>query len=228
MDKKKIIAIVVLLIAAVAGWYFMYFTKTPVYSLNEARVAVEKHDVATFKKHVDLDSIFGSAYDDLIAVELEKPEVKENPFAGFAQVILKGMKSQIVGAMSNACYDKIGEAPQANSAAQDTQSAKADESMALVKGQQLEESMNVSDLKFKSVQEADINGDVALVPVVFESDNPDRGEVIFTVEMHRLDDKTWQAVRISDFKEYLELQEALKADKAKGQVQAQQQTQENL
>lgn len=228
MDKKKIIAIVALLIAAVAGWYFMYFTKTPVYSLNEARVAVEKHDVATFKKHVDLDSIFGSAYDDLISVELEKPEVKENPFTGFAQVILKGMKSQIVGAMSNACYDKIGEAPQDNSAAQDTQSAKADESMALAKGQQLEESMNVSDLKFKSVQEADINGDVALVPVVFESDNPDRGEVIFTVEMHRLEDKTWQAVRISDFKDYLELQEALKADKAKGQAQAQQQTQENL
>ena len=87
--------------------------------------------------------------------------------------------------------------------------------------------MNVSDLKFKSVQEADINGDVALVPVVFESDNPDRGEVIFTVEMHRLEDKTWQAVRISDFKDYLELQEALKADKAKGQAQAELQTQEN-
>ena len=88
--------------------------------------------------------------------------------------------------------------------------------------------MNVSDLKFKSVKDAEINGDVAQVPVVFESDNPDRGEVIFTVEMHRLADNTWQAVRISDFKDYLELQEALKADQAKGQVQAEQQTQENL
>ena len=228
MNKKKIIAIIAVLVAAIAGWYFMYFTKTPVYSLNEARVAMEKHDVVTFKKHVDLDSIFGRAYDDLIAVEMEKPEIKDNPFAGFAQVILKGMKSQIVGALSNACYDKIGETPGGNSAAQDTQSAKTDESMALAKGQQLEESMNVSDLKFKSVKDAEINGDVAQVPVVFESDNPDRGEVIFTVEMHRLADNTWQAVRISDFKDYLELQEALKADKAKGQAQAEQQTQENL
>ena len=219
MDKKKIIAIVVLLAAAVTGWYFMYFTKTPVYSLNEARVAVEKHDVAKFKKHVDLNSVFGSAYDDLIAVEMEKPEVKNNPFAGFAQAILKGMKSEIVGALSQACYDKIGETPKEDAAKQDNSADKTDESIALSKGEQLEERMNVRDLKFKSVKDAEINGDVAQVPVVFESDNPDRGEVIFTVEMRRLEDKTWQAVRISDFKDYLELQEALKADGSEGNKQ---------
>lgn len=215
MDKKKIIAIAVILVAAVAGWYFMYFTKTPVYSLNEARVAVEKHDVAAFKKHVDLESIFGCAYDDFIAVEMEKPEIKNNPFTGFAQTILKGMKSEIVGALSQACYNKIGEQPKDDAPSGDSGQATDDESIALSKGQKIKESMNVSDLRFKSVQEADISGDVAKVPVVFESENPDRGEVIFTVEMHRLEDKTWQAVRISDFKDYLELQEALKADKAK-------------
>ncbi len=217
MDKKKIIAIIVVLAAAVAGWYFMYFTKTPVYSLNEARVAMEKHDVATFKKHVNLNSVFGSAYDDLIDVEMEKPEVKNNPFAGFAQAILKGLKSDIVGALSQACYDKIGETPKEEAAAQDNSGSKADESIALSKGQELEERMNVRDLKFKSIKEAEIDGDVAQVPVVFESENrPDRGEVVFTVEMHRLEDKTWQAVRISDFKDYLRLQEDLKSDSSEG------------
>ena len=53
MSKKKIIIAVLVAIVAIAlGWYFLYFTKTPVYSLNLAREAVEKHDVNAFKKHV--------------------------------------------------------------------------------------------------------------------------------------------------------------------------------
>ena len=45
MSKKKIIIAVLVAIVAVAlGWYFLYFTKTPVYSLNLAREAVEKHE----------------------------------------------------------------------------------------------------------------------------------------------------------------------------------------
>ena len=37
MSKKKIIIAALVAIVAIAlGWYFLYFTKTPVYSLNLA------------------------------------------------------------------------------------------------------------------------------------------------------------------------------------------------
>ena len=51
MSKKKLfIAALVAVVAIILGWYFLYFTKTPVYSLNLAREAVEKHDVKCFQK----------------------------------------------------------------------------------------------------------------------------------------------------------------------------------
>ena len=93
MSKKKIIIAVLVAIVAIAlGWYFLYFTKTPVYSLNLAREAVEKHDVNAFKKHVDVDSIIGSGYDDVVAMQLEDPEIKDNPLKGLAEVMFQGLK----------------------------------------------------------------------------------------------------------------------------------------
>ena len=48
MNKKKLIfGGVILVLVLVAAWYFMYFTKTPGYALNQAREAYTKHDVAT-------------------------------------------------------------------------------------------------------------------------------------------------------------------------------------
>ena len=64
MNKKKLIfGGVILVLVLVAAWYFMYFTKTPGYALNQAREAYTKHDVATFKKYVDVESIVGSGYE---------------------------------------------------------------------------------------------------------------------------------------------------------------------
>ena len=102
MSKKKIIIAVLVAIVAIAlGWYFLYFTKTPVYSLNLAREAVEKHDVNAFKKHVDVDSIIGSGYDDVVAMQLEDPEIKDNPLKGLAEVMFQGLKPKIVPILSN-------------------------------------------------------------------------------------------------------------------------------
>ena len=78
----------------------MYFTKTPVYSLNLARESVEKHDVVTFKKHVDVESIVGSGYDDFVEVQMNDLLIKDNPFKGFAEAMLRGLKPQIVPALS--------------------------------------------------------------------------------------------------------------------------------
>jgi len=108
MSKKKIILAAVVAIVAIAlGWYFLYFTKTPVYSLNLAREAVEKHDVNAFKKHVDVDSIIGSGYDDVVAMQLEDPEIKNNPLKGLAEVMFQGLKPKIVPILSNEIYNAI-------------------------------------------------------------------------------------------------------------------------
>lgn len=197
MSKKKtIIAILIAVIAIVLGWYFLYFTKTPVYSLNLARESVEKHDVVTFKKHVDVESIVGSGYDDFVDVQMNDPLIKDNPFKGFAEVMLKGLKSQIVPALSQEIYNGIEKKSDDSN-----QNAKSKEAANEVK-----EKTGVKDLEFKSIGSANIDGNSAIVPIIFSSKELNQ-DVTFDLLMKKLEDGTWQAIKVNNFKEYLDLVE---------------------
>ena len=197
MSKKKtIIAILIAVIAIVLGWYFLYFTKTPVYSLNLARESVEKHDVVTFKKHVNVESIVGSGYDDFVDVQMNNPLIKDNPFKGFAEVMLKGLKSQIVPALSQEIYNGIEKKSDDSN-----QNAKSKEAANEVK-----EKTGVKDLEFKSIGSANIDGNSAIVPIIFSSKELNQ-DVTFDLLMKKLEDGTWQAIKVNNFKEYLDLVE---------------------
>ena len=187
MSKKKIIiAVLVAIVAIVLGWYFLYFTKTPVYSLNLAREAVEKHDVNAFKKHVDMDAIIGSGYDDLVAIEMEDPSIKNNPFKELAEVMFQGLKPKIVPILSNEITEQNAKEKQA-----------ADE---------MKEKTGIKNLEFKSIGSATIDGNSAVVPITFNSKELNQ-DVTFELAMKKLDDGTWQAIKINNFKDFLTLVE---------------------
>ncbi|WP_281674795.1 hypothetical protein [Veillonella tobetsuensis] len=197
MSKKKLfIAALVAVVAIILGWYFLYFTKTPVYSLNLAREAVEKHDVNAFKKHVDMDSIIGSSYDDVVAMQLEDPEIKNSPFRDLAEVMFQGLKPKIVPILSNEIYSAIAKQPE-NSEQNAREKQAADE---------MKEKTGVKDLEFKSIGSATVDGNSAVVPVTFNSQELNQ-DVTFNLAMKKLDDGTWQAVKINNFKEFLALVE---------------------
>lgn len=201
MDKKKIIAIIILVIAAIIGWYFMYFTKTPAYSLNMARESVEKHDVLTFKKHVDLERVLDSALDDFISVELEKPEIKNNPFKGLARNIFNSLKPEIVKELTDECYAKIADdKTDENNEKSNTNAATPADKMKAKTG--------IGQLKFKEMKDAVIVDDKAILPVICVFENDPSKEVTLQLEMKRLEDKTWQVIRVYNFKEYIELMES--------------------
>lgn len=70
MQTKKIkylLLAVVLAAAATLIWYFAYWVKTPQYSLGLIGTAVQKHDFTAFEKHVDMETLYSSAYDDVVA-----------------------------------------------------------------------------------------------------------------------------------------------------------------
>ena len=197
MSKKKLfIAALVAVVAIVLGWYFLYFTKTPVYSLNLAREAVEKHDVNAFKKHVDMDSIIGSSYDDVVVMQLEDPEIKNSPFKDLAEVMFQGLKPKIVPILSNEIYNAIAKQPE--SSEQNAREKQAADEM--------KEKTGVKDLEFKSIGSATVDGNSAVVPVTFNSKELNQ-DVTFNLAMKKLDDGTWQAVKINNIKEFLILVE---------------------
>ncbi|GAA4390403.1 DUF2939 domain-containing protein [Hymenobacter koreensis] len=65
----KRLLLVLLLIAVVAGGYWFYrdLTTGPKYALAQAAKAVNDHDVATFEKYVNVESVTGSLVDQVTA-----------------------------------------------------------------------------------------------------------------------------------------------------------------
>ena len=58
-DKQKKIGLgLIILILCAIAYYFLYFIKTPAYSIKIIQESIQKHDVATFEKHVDLDTLY--------------------------------------------------------------------------------------------------------------------------------------------------------------------------
>ena len=55
----------ILLGAAAAAFYFMYYVHTPTYSINALQKAIQSNDVEQFQRYVDLDAILNKATVDL-------------------------------------------------------------------------------------------------------------------------------------------------------------------
>jgi hypothetical protein len=62
----KFIAFIVVL-AALAGGGYWYWTTTPQYSLIQAKDSFKNHDIVTFTKYVDIDSVSGDVVDFVVS-----------------------------------------------------------------------------------------------------------------------------------------------------------------
>lgn len=66
-DKKVLSALlVIVMVCSAAGFYFLYWVKRPEYSIGMAHKAVATHNTALFERYVDLDTIYGRAFDDIL------------------------------------------------------------------------------------------------------------------------------------------------------------------
>jgi len=108
--KRFFIAVVVLL-ALVAGWFFMFFVKTPLYSLGMAGYAYYKKDYPMFEKYVDVPTITVNGYDDLAPIYLprETAVVKRQ-----AANIISGAIGSVFGAKAGVVVGKTLGAKVAN------------------------------------------------------------------------------------------------------------------
>lgn len=89
--KKVIFACLIVLIGA-AGWYFLYWQKTPAYAAGEIQQAVQRKDWDLFQKRVDLNKVYSYALDDILA-ELQ---IDGKPQDRLAASLLKSIKKEVV------------------------------------------------------------------------------------------------------------------------------------
>ena len=156
MKKPKTIFLLFIIIAALAGaaFYFLYFIRTPIYALNAARQAMQQHDVAKFERYVDVNSVMGSAFEDIIKAEsqINNDNLFSNPFA---ISILHMLKPSVVELMRQEALDRI--------AAKPADSAKSADPVPDAMKRNMERHIPLDKLTIKDLQltKTDANGAVA-------------------------------------------------------------------
>ena len=179
-----------LAIVAIAGWWFLYYTKTPTYSLGLVKTAINQHDIETFKKHVDLDTFMDSAIDDFINSDDKVAEMKDNPFAsGLLQMLKPTLidysKKQIYALVEKGTDEGVKNQPQNEGTSGIANNMPS-----------------VSNKSFIGIGETKKSGKTATVELKV-NDEEIGGEFTFVVAMRELNDGTWQVTKINNLTDYL-------------------------
>lgn len=209
-SKKKyaLWALIVIVVVALGTAIYMYWyvPRTPVYTLNIIRTAVDNHDANTIFKHIDTKSIVGKTVDREIekSTGSDKDDVKH-----FAPLI----KTVAVAAVNNLIIDRVQNA--------DTNSANGENNISAVNG----ESSKSAATQKKSADAGDIVQDildgniiksknVALKDISSDIDNEDTATITVKLEntttkevvnlqllAKQLDDGTWRIFDIPNLTE---------------------------
>ncbi len=102
-DKRKPLWIWVMVIGVllISGAGYWYWTTTPQYSLRCIGKSIKQHDLAIFKKYVDVDSMANRAVNQLIDVYMDDPEIGDDNINELAQGVVEVLKSQLVKLFTN-------------------------------------------------------------------------------------------------------------------------------
>ena len=198
--KKIGLGVVVAILCALA-YYFLYWTKTPVYSANIIRESIAKHDVVTFEKHVDMDTLYGKGYDDaIIAIDrIEGNGISTNPFA---MGILQMMKPAIVNELKAKTLEEI-------KGVDNGQSSKKNQATKMA--EDLQEKADVKNADFKDITVVSKEKGEAIVAVTLHNKKFNK-DFELKVKMAELQDGTWKLKEITNLVDFLV--EVDKADKA--------------
>ena len=183
---KKIFIIIGLILAAGAGFYFGYWTKTPAYAAGEIQQAIQKKDLQLFKERVDMEKVQSYAVDDVLA-ELKADKA---PKYKIAAAVINGLKKELISELIQRTEMKFKtDAPQGKSFLNEPV-----ESVTAYVGSAALSMTDVLD-----VEEKDHS---AVVKVKLHDKELDK-DFIWHVQMEKDINENWMAVRVLNFKDYL-------------------------
>lgn len=198
--KKSVIAAVVLTVIVAAGsiLYWQY-TKTPKYSLWQAKKAIDQHDLASFEKYVDVEGICSRAIDQLLET-ISDTERPKDQWEQLGQSIGKGLvtvlKPQLTKIVKQEISDLIekGESEIKKNKAESKKSTFS-----------LSNFLNkTKDMKnsFEHIEYVKKEGKIAYVRLKFHLDKQG-APLVINLKMRNLGNY-WQVANITNFFEILE------------------------
>ena len=212
--NKKLIALVVavVLIACGVGGY-MYYKRTPAYSLQLIQDSVKEHNWEKFSRHVDTKSLADSAFDDIIEISLAEDQTMDAQTKALAANFAKLLKPTLTSLIESSVkeYVETGEFKDLDDKKDGSKKSKRKKENP---AENLLKETNAEKLKFTGIKstEKDDTGAVVAMGLHDESLNADYE---LKIRMIQLEDGTWKMNKIENLKDfYNATQEAEKNKKA--------------
>ena len=183
--KKVIFTCLIVLIGA-AGWYFLYWQKTPAYAAGEIQQAVQKKDWDLFQKRVDLNKVYSYALDDILA-ELQ---IDGKPQDRLAASLLKSIKKEVVKELIRQTEIKFQE------------KAPVSKSMLDKPIQTLTAYVGSSALSLTDIFQVEEKDGLAIAHVKLHDKDLNK-DFTWDVQLEKDVNGNWNAVRILNLREYL-------------------------
>lgn len=192
MNSKliKIGGVILLVIVALSSWWFLYYTKTPTYSLGIVKTAIEQHDTETFKKHVELDTFIDSAIDDFIASDDKVKEMQNNPLAAGLIQMLKPTLIDISKKRIYTIVEKGNDNVDTSQTSSDGMNSVASSLPAM------------NNKSFVGIGKTTKNGKTSTVEINVKDDEIN-DNFTFIISMREMNDGTWQVTKINNLSDYL-------------------------
>lgn len=199
--KRNIIFLVIIAIIAAGAFYFFYWVKTPQYSIGIIRDSIQKHDLVKFEKHVDMQSLYSRAFDDVIAISLKEENQSNKLAIGLAATFKPIAITTFIDQTKR--YIESG-----NDQGSEPQVAPNDEKKLT---ENFKQNTGANSLEFKGIESTDKDGKIAIVNIkIFDKQLSEN--FILKIKMRELEDGTWCLIEIANLKEYLiERQKAIDA-----------------
>jgi hypothetical protein len=185
------VAIVAVILAIIAGvaFYFFYWLKTPQYSLQIIREAVQKHDAATFEKHVDVNNLNSRAIDVMVTSTIA-PDDAQNPLLESMLVMVKNAALPHFNSQMRT-YVETGSFSDAH---KDEEGRQIAEAAAVRTG--------LTNLVFKSIQDIEQKDDRAVITCTVQ-DTKLQKDFVVKLLMQRLPDRTWRLEEIANLGDFM-------------------------
>lgn len=192
------IAVIVLLGAAGAWWYFAYYTKTPEYALQAVQEAVVAHDKDKVYKYADMEHLLDTASNDmmdgLIRMMIPVTGDTQDAVSGWAQMF----KAPVVMSLQNAADNFILYGSWS--------SGKEDSGMnTTVDADMIVQRIGLTSLQFVKLESVAADGENgtanAMVRVLQTETNE---EFVLNVELIETEDGTWRVYEIVNFRDFVE------------------------
>lgn len=204
-NKLLLIAIPLLIVAAALGYYFLVFAKTPAFTVNEVRKAVQNHDPEKFAQYVDVNSVMNYAFDDILLAKskIDDDNILSNPFA---VSILHMIKPQVVHLMGDEALRRI-----ANKKDGDGKAARDPVPDAMRRN--LERNIPMDRLKLKDISLSEKNDKEAIASVELYNDQLEK-DFTLDILMQPNPDGYWRVTRIRNLADFIiDMEKARNASK---------------